>query len=88
MGQKTGNYPEEPTSTTVFRERKTRLTLSTAVVPSGNCLVTERNSIITNTDSSALSPLEPHERDALVHQPMGVTDLRAPLQRAVNEDRP
>lgn len=38
-------HPEDPTNTVVLRDGSTRLKSLTAVVPSGNCLVTLRNSI-------------------------------------------
>jgi hypothetical protein len=38
--------PEDPTSTVVLRLGITALKSSTAIVPSGNCFDTERNSIM------------------------------------------
>src|SRR5690606_31080572 len=39
-------HPDDPTNTVVLREGSTRLKSSTASVPSGNLLITERNSIM------------------------------------------
>ncbi len=39
-------HPEDPTRTVAWWAGRTKLKSSTATVPSGNCLVTDRNSII------------------------------------------
>ena len=38
--------PEDPTRTVVLPEGRTKVKSPTATVPSGNCLLTERNSIM------------------------------------------
>src|SRR5690606_2733614 len=50
-------HPDDPTNTVVLRDGSTRLKSSTASVPSGNLLDTERNSIMSRTDPALWSDL-------------------------------
>ena len=61
-------HPEEPTNTVVLCEGRTKLKSSTATVPSGNRLVTERNSIM------VAHPVAGLDRLSTASQPTGASN--------------
>ncbi len=60
--------PDEPTSTVVLWDGRTKLKSSTATVPSGNRLVTERNSIM------AAHPVAGLDRLSTASEPTGASN--------------